>query len=126
MKKLLVLLFFLPLLAFAKGPEIKFERTTHDFGNVKEKGGRVTTTFTFTNTGDQPLVILSCKVACGCTKPSFPDAPVQPGEKGQITITYNPDGRPGEFDKKITVKSNAKGQSTVTLKIKGCVIPSGK
>lgn len=80
--------------------------------------------FVFENTGDSPLVILSAKASCGCTKPTFPEQPVGPGKKGVIKVTYNPDGRPGEFVKTITVKSNSTKNSSVRLKIKGCVIPS--
>jgi len=44
------------------------------------------------------------------------------GQKNSITVTYNPAGRPGRFEKSITVTSNAE-PATQTLKIFGEVIP---
>lgn len=109
--------------AFCAGPLIKFLDTTHDFGNVKEAAGAVTHEFRFTNTGDAPLVILSVTTSCGCTKPTFPKEPVEPGDTSVVRITYNPAGRPGEFDKNITVKSNSSSASKTRLKISGVVLP---
>ena len=53
-------------------------------------------------------------------------SPVQPGKKGVIKVTYNQKGRPGEFSKTITVRTNAKEgkYKKVVLKIKGNVIPA--
>ena len=113
----------LPLVAIAKGPQIKFLNTEHEFGNIKEKGGKVTTEFKFVNVGDAPLVILSASASCGCTDPSFEDAPVEPGDTSCIKVTYNPNGRPGEFNKIIRVKSNSEKDATSRVRIKGVVIP---
>lgn len=95
----------------------------HDFGTVKEEGGPVTTEFVFTNTGDTPLVIISANASCGCTHPKYPTDPIKPGGKGVIKVTYLPKGRPGEFNKSIKVRTNAKNAKKVTLKISGVVIP---
>ena len=109
--------------AFSAGPLIKFLDTTHDFGNIKEASGAVSHDFRFTNTGDAPLVILSVTTSCGCTKPTFPKQPVEPGDTAVVTITYNPVGRPGEFDKNISVKSNSQKAPKSRLKISGVVLP---
>ena len=37
--------------------DIKFDKTTHDFGTFSEKDPVVNCVFTFTNVGDAPLVI---------------------------------------------------------------------
>ena len=126
MKKLLLCLIAVPMLALAKGPQIKFLETQHEFGNVKEKGGKITTAFRFVNTGDAPLVILSASASCGCTDPSFEDAPIAPGDTSRILVTYNPEGRPGEFNKNINVRSNSVKNGMTRLKIKGVVLPGGK
>lgn len=127
MKRTLILsLILLPLFAWAKGPQIKFLENVHEFGNVPEKGGKITATFRFVNTGDAPLLILSATASCGCTSPSFRDAPVEPGDTSVVTVKYNPDGRPGEFIKTIVVKSNSVKNSSTRLKIKGCVLPPNK
>ncbi len=109
--------------AFCAGPILRFIETSHDFGNIKEAAGAVSHEFRFTNTGDAPLVILSATTSCGCTKPTFPKEPVEPGDTAVVRITYNPAGRPGEFDKNITVKSNSAKGAKARLKISGVVIP---
>ena len=105
-------------------PGISFTQTTHDFGVIPENGGSVTTTFEFTTPGDGPLLILNASASCGCTRPEYPRKPVKPGKKDKITVTYNPKGRPGEFTKNVTVRTNVKGKKKVVLKIKGNVTPA--
>lgn len=90
-----------------KGPEIKFDQTSHNFGKFPESSPRVSCIFTYTNTGDQPLVVHQAVASCGCTVPEYTKAPVQPGQKGQIKVTYNGAGKfPGRFKKTITVRTN--------------------
>lgn len=106
----------------AQQPVITFTKTTHDFGRINEADGRVTTIFEFKNEGMEPLVLSNVRASCGCTTPKWTKTPVEPGQTGSISVTYNPNGRPGKFQKSITVTSNAE-QPTVKLYIKGEVIP---
>jgi len=99
--------------------DFKFEREVHDFGNIKE-GVQAEYTFKFTNTGKEPLVITNVQASCGCTTPKWTKEPVKPGESGQVTAIYNSKGRPGNFNKAITITSNAKTAQKV-LFIKGNV-----
>lgn len=106
------------------GASIEFTNNRHDFGMIKEENGAVKHVFEFTNTGGAPLVILDAKATCGCTRPEYPKNPIKPGGKGKIKVTFLPAGRPGEFNKKINLKTNCKGkQKRVTLSISGVVIP---
>ncbi|MDE6449059.1 MAG: DUF1573 domain-containing protein [Muribaculaceae bacterium] len=109
--------------AMAGEPGIEFVNTSHDFGNIKEEGDPVSYEFEFTNTGDEPLVIVSASASCGCTRPEFPKKPIKPGKTGVIKVTYLPKGRPGEFTKTVRVRTNAKRPKKVNLKISGVVIP---
>lgn len=106
---------------------IKFEETTHDFGNIQEADGDVSCDFVFTNEGSEPISIMKATSTCGCTAPTYPKAPVAPGEQGKISVTYHAKGRPGQFTKNITV-TVMDGSATVTkiLQIKGVVIPEVK
>lgn len=106
----------------AQEPVITFEKTSHDFGKINESDGRVTTVFNFKNEGANPLVLSNVRASCGCTTPKWTREPVEPGATGAITVTYNPNGRPGKFSKTITVTSNAT-EPTLRLYIKGEVIP---
>ena len=96
-----------------KPAEIKFEKTSHNFGTFSEKDPKVTCTFTYTNVGEQPLVVNQAIASCGCTVPEFTKTPVQPGEKGEIKVTYNGAGKfPGHFKKSITVRCNGAVEMT--------------
>ena len=107
---------------FAAAPKLAVEHPTHSFGNIKEADGPVSHEFVVTNDGDAPLIIKSARASCGCTTPVVPKAPIRPGETGVIKVTYDPSGRPGEFEKNITVRHNGKPSKT-QLRIKGVVIP---
>lgn len=101
---------------------IRFKETVYNFGNVREDGGPVSYEFQFENAGNGNLVIINATAECGCTIPEFPKEPIGPGKKGKIKVTYNPLGRPGGFDKVVTVKTNGK-PGKVHLKVRGTVIP---
>ena len=124
MKKAVFLLFLISLSSTAQGPAVKFLEKSHEFGNISEKGPAAQTTFRFVNTGDAPLVILYAKTSCGCTKATYPEAPVAPGDTARIDVKFDQTGYAGEFNKTITVRSNATSNATTRLKIKGCVIPT--
>ena len=106
----------------AQQPVITFERTEHDFGKINEADGKVTTIFTFKNEGMEPLVLSNVRASCGCTTPKWPRQPIEAGQTGEITVTYNPNGRPGRFTKTGTITSNAT-EPTTRVTIKGEVIP---
>lgn len=110
------------LSARGESAKIKFNNTMHDFEVVAEDGGRVSHSFEFTNTGNSALVIFEVTTNCGCTVAEYPQAPIVPGGQGNITITFDPKGNPGEFAKEIIVKSNANKKKT-RLHIKGMVMP---
>lgn len=105
-------------ISFAQ-PAIEFEETSHSFGEITE-GTQAVHEFSFTNTGNQPLVISRVQASCGCTTPFWTQEPVMPGEKGIIKASYNSQGRPGQFRKSITVMSNA-GNANAVVFIQGTV-----
>lgn len=110
------------LAAMSQKPVITFEEKSHDFGKVNEEDGKITHVFDFVNKGNAPLVINRAQAQCGCTTPLWSKEPIEPGKKGSITVTYNPQGRPGNFTKTITVYSNATEEQFM-LTIRGEVIP---
>ena len=117
MKKLIVIATLLMCgftAALAQKPaEIKFDKLTHDFGTFSESSPVVTCVFTFTNVGEQPLVINQAMASCGCTVPEYTKDAVKPGEKGEIKVTYNGTGKfPGHFKKSITVRTNGAVEMT--------------
>lgn len=110
------------LIALAQQGKPVFDHTEFDFGNIKETGGDVTHTFTFTNKGDAPVVVQHVSTSCGCTVSEWTKEPVLPGQKGTVTARYSPFGRPNGFTKFLTVTTNA-DPATYTLYIKGNVLP---
>lgn len=93
--------------------KIKFNEVSHNFGTFLESNSVQKCTFTFTNVGDQPLVINQAIASCGCTVPTYTKTPVKPGQKGEVTITYNGKGKfPGHFKKTITVRTNGVPEMT--------------
>lgn len=113
------ILSIIALVVFAAGEaDIKFEKTSHDFGTFPESQ-KVTCTFKFTNTGDKLLVIHHAIASCGCTVPQYSKEPIKPGESGEIVVTYNGAGKiPGHFKKSISIRSNAK-REIVRLYVEG-------
>jgi hypothetical protein len=103
---------------------IEFEKTTHDFGTVKEEGA-ITYEFKFTNKGKSPIVISNVRASCGCTTPGWTKEPVLPGKSGVITAQYNTVNRPGAFSKNLTVMANTEPAMTM-LYIKGNVLAKVK
>lgn len=98
-----------------------FETLEHNFGKIREDGGLATYNFSFKNNGSVPLIISNVAASCGCTIPEWSKEPVLPGKAGFIKVSYNPDGRPGSFDKTITVVANVPNGAMV-LKISGEVL----
>jgi len=85
--------------------EFKFNEEKHDFGKIPQ-GKPVSTQFSFTNIGEEPLILTSVQPTCGCTVADYTKTPVKKGDKGVINITYNA-AAAGGFTKAIVVTSNA-------------------
>ena len=121
MMKKAILIVFVGLLALGvtaqeKTAKIEFKTETVDYGEIA-KGSDGIRVFEFTNTGDAPLIISKVSSSCGCTIPKKPEAPILPGDSGEIQVKYDTN-RVGPIRKAITVLSNA-DTPTKVLKIKG-------
>lgn len=103
----------------AGGAEMSFETEVIDYGTISQNADGVRT-FKFTNTGSQPLIISNAKGSCGCTVPTWPKKPINPGEEGEIKVKYATN-RLGPINKSVTVMSNST-EGTKVLRIKGNVI----
>ncbi len=93
---------------------VSFTSESYDFGTISE-GPSAEHVFTFTNTGREPLVIERVQPSCGCTAPDWTKEPVGPGKTGMVKATYGTQGRPGHFEKTMTVFTNA-GTKMVSFK----------
>lgn len=103
-----------------EGAGMVFENETIDYGTIAHNadGKRE---FVLTNNGTKPLIITNATGSCGCTVPTYPKEPIAPGAKAVIGVKYATD-RVGAFTKTVTLTSNAEGQASKTLTIKGTVL----
>jgi len=91
------------------GSVITWDKSSYDFGDITE-GDKVSHTFKFTNTGNQPLVLTNVEVTCGCTTPKgWTRDPIAPGSTGELTVAFNSTGKSGKQNKVITITSNSVG-----------------
>jgi hypothetical protein len=98
---------------------LEFDSYVHDFGNINQESTN-NHVFTFTNTGNEPLIIENAKGSCGCTVPEYPKHPINPGETGEIKIEYKPGKQKGNQTKNITITANTQPEETI-LRIKADV-----
>jgi hypothetical protein len=102
---------------FAARAELKFDKTElelHPTPADKQAVGH----FTYQNTGKQPVHFKSVKASCGCTTAQSQKDEVPPGEKGEITATFNIGDRTGTQVKTVTVETDdaAKPSTVLTLR----------
>lgn len=105
-------------------PVMTFSETTYDFGTIKE-GTVVEHEFSFKNTGEAPLVIISAKGSCGCTVSKWSTDPINPGESSSLLVRFNSSGKPNMQTKQVTITANTE-KGTEILKIKALVTPKDK
>lgn len=104
-----------------KQPGIEFEELEWQVGTIAE-GTVLNHTFSFSNTGNAPLVLADVSGSCGCTVArDWPRNPIAPGENAEIQVTYNSRGREGDIDSEIAVVANTY-PSTTKLKLTGRVL----
>ncbi len=105
------------------GPKtsIQFAEMEHDFGTI-EQDTKNTKVFTFTNTGNEPLIISDAKGSCGCTVPNYPRNPIAPGETGEIEVVYSPGKQVNQQTKTVSITANTEPATTV-LRVKANVNP---
>jgi hypothetical protein len=100
--------------------QLQFKEETHDFGVISEHKGPVTHEFVFSNSSSRPVTILNVQASCGCTTPGWSKEPIPAGQNGFIQASFDPKGRPGAFNKTLTVTTDLDG-GPVVLQIKGQV-----
>lgn len=102
--------------ASKNGPEIKFEKTVYDYGNILQ-GDDGVSEFVFKNVGNEPLILSNVAASCGCTVPEWPKNPILPNQSASIKVKYDT-RRIGTISKSVTVFSNA-ATDRVMLQLRG-------
>jgi hypothetical protein len=123
MKRNFFLLFLLPLaflsLRVSNPAVMTFTELKYNFGFIHQ-GEILSHDFTFTNTGDEPILITDAEVACKCTTVDFPKQPIQKGQTGVIKVTFDSKDAIDRQERTVVVKSNATN-APVTLTFK-CIV----
>ena len=108
-----------PATEAADGPAMELSSTTVDFGTIEQDSDPFRM-ITFTNTGNEPLIIKNAKGSCGCTVPTYEKAPILPGETSEIKIRYATN-RLGKINKTVTLYTNVGKDVKRVLKVVGMV-----
>lgn len=104
-----------------KAATIKWDKTEYDFGNIKQDNPQKVE-YVFENTGDKPVIITKAEASCGCTKLTYDQKPIMPGQKGTISTVFDAKEL-GLFQKSITVFMNLDAPNDVyELKLTGSVV----
>lgn len=107
--------------------KVQWLNPDYDFGAIAEADGVADGEFRFVNIGDEPISIVRVHTSCGCTTAKIPREPVIPGDTAVIAVKYDPTGRPGKFEKKVTVNfSDDDNIPRASLRIHGVVIGTAK
>lgn len=105
---------------------LEFIETTHDFGEIKESLGHVTTVFKFKNISNKPVIIDRIYAGCGCTTTKYTKDTILPGKSGIIEAVYNTIKNIGAFNKYLIVYTNDTSNKGVYLYLKGYVFKGEK
>lgn len=90
-----------------------------DFGTIQQ-GDEPEYTFSFTNSGQEPMIISNAKGSCGCTVPEWPKEPIAPGETGTISVKFNSKNKKGLQNKTVTITANTT-PATTKLRVTGTI-----
>jgi hypothetical protein len=103
------LFIFNTALVFSQRAVFYVKKPTHKFKRTIE-GDTVHHTFLIENKGEVDLIIYNYEVECSCTNVYLPENAISPGKKGELTFTFNTEGRPFLQDRKILLITNTKNQ----------------
>jgi hypothetical protein len=76
---------------------------------------QVTADFTFRNTGQHPVAVVSVLSGCQCLVAEGPEKPVPPGETGVIHGVFKVGAFNGRVEKQMTVRLEEAGKTTDTI-----------
>lgn len=86
-----IVLYIIPFIMLSCNSK-KIAQITFDVSEINfkiKKGGSIIAKYTFINTGNASLKLISANGDCNCTQIKFPKTPIAPNSKGEISVTYN-------------------------------------
>lgn len=109
----------------ADRPNISVSPTSHDFGDILQNQGPVSTTFTVKNTGGEPLTINRLSTSCGCTTAEMNESPLEPGESREMRVSFDPMVHPdqlGNIERVVYLQTSDPENPEVEIDLIGNVI----
>src|SRR2546429_9669115 len=109
------------IFCLAARAELKWEQTAvelHPARGDKQAIGH----FKYQNAGKTPVHFKSVHASCGCTAAQSQKEQVGPGEKGEITATFNIGDRTGSQVKTVTVQTDDLAHATTVLTLKANIM----
>jgi hypothetical protein len=115
--RLVRILPLLILLAATPPPALKWDQTTIELHPAIGDREAIAH-FKYQNTGDIAVHVKSVRTSCGCTVAKLQSNDVAPGQKGEITATFNIGERTGLQQKTVIVEMDDPGQTSTVLTLK--------
>lgn len=109
-----VLLFF--YLGLSAQGKMEFKNTSLELKNLKADDQSTTATYTFKNTGNQPVIITRVTPLSASIQTDWTKEPIAPGKKGEIRLSFIPIRLSDQFNIKIYVYTNGIGRTELSLK----------
>lgn len=106
------------LIALAEGAraELKWEQTSVEL-HPTFSDKQAVAHFKYENVGKTPVHFTSVHASCGCTTAQTQKEEVAPGDKGEITATFNIGGRTGTQVKTVTVETDDADATRATTQL---------
>jgi hypothetical protein len=98
------------------GPRIKVDETEYDFGTISQYTSNEHV-FKFENTGTETLEITKVHASCGCTGTLLSEDKIEPGESGELKVTFKSGTFSDNVRKHIYLNTNDPANKKVTLSI---------
>ena len=132
-----------PQVESSSGAKVKVEKTSHDWGEVGIKNGKVEASFEIENTGEENLKLYNVKTSCDCTtaqlssgnntSPSFGMhdnssyiLEVPPKIKANLKVVFDPayhgPDSVGPITRQINIQTNDKDQTLLSFILSGTVV----
>ena len=97
----------------------------HDFGDIIQSEGPVSTTVQISNNSDQKIEINRLSTSCGCTTATMDLSELKPDETREMEITFDPMVHPdqfGEITRVVYLQTSDPNLPELEIEIKGNVI----
>lgn len=110
----------------------------YDFGTIDINGGKVSTEFPVTNTGEEPIVVKDGTTSCACTSAELEGVTfdmhkgmartvtIEPGETKMMTATYDPlfhgPNGTGKITREVILKTNSVVTPEIRARFKANVV----